>query len=101
LVFADPPSLDNPELTFNLPLREPSDEGSYRVEQVVWRWPGGETQYRNASVIGRSEEQRITEVKIEGDNTPVFDRADRYRFRICRPTKTLCRYRSHLVPCLT
>ena len=61
----------------------------------------GQTQYRNAGVIGGHEEQRIPKIEIEGDNASLLGRADRYQFRICRPTKTLCRYRSHLVPRLT
>jgi len=98
LIFTDSPPLDNPELAFNLPLRESSDEGPYRIEKVICRWPGGETQYRNASIIGGSEEQRIPEIEIEGDNASVLGRADRYQFCICCSTETLLWHSSHLVP---
>jgi hypothetical protein len=79
-------------------LREPSDEGPYRVEQAVWRWPSGKTQYCNASVIGRSEEQRIPEIEIEGDNASILGRASRYQFCIRCSTEMLLRYGSYLVP---
>jgi hypothetical protein len=98
LVFADASPLDNPELAFNLPLRESSDEGPYRIEQIVWRWLGGQMQYCNTSIIGGPEEQRIPEIEIEGDKAPILGRADCYQFRICRTTETLLRYGSHLVP---
>jgi hypothetical protein len=97
LVFAEPSPLDNPELTFNLSLRQPSDKCPYRVEQVVWRWPGRKTQYRNASVIGGSEEQWVPEVEIEGDNAPVLGRAGHDQFRICRTTEALLWHSSHFM----
>jgi hypothetical protein len=98
LVFADPSPLDNPELAFDLPLHEPSDKCPYRIKKVIWRWLGGQTQHCNTSIIGGPEEQRIPKIEIESDNAPVLGRADRYQFRICRPTKTLFWYSSHLVP---
>src|SRR2546428_5508622 len=100
LVFADPSPLDNPELAFNLPLREPSDKRSYRIKKVIRRWLGGQTQHCNTSIIGGPEEQRIPKIEIESDNAPVLGRADRYQFRICRTTETLLWYSSHFMPCL-
>src|SRR2546428_85355 len=101
LVFADPSPLDNPELAFNLPLREPRDKRPYRIKKVIRRWLGGQTQHCNTSIIGGPEEQRIPKIEVESDNAPVLGRADRYQFRLCCPTKKLCRYRSPLVPRLT
>jgi hypothetical protein len=98
LVFADPSPLDNPKPAFDLPLRESNDKSPYRIEQVVWRWLGGQTEYRNASVIGGPEEQRIPKIEIEGDNASILGRAGRYQFRICGSTETLLWHSSHLVP---
>jgi hypothetical protein len=100
LVFADAASLHNPELSFNLPLREASDKGPYCIEKVIWRWLRGETQYRNTSVMRGSEEQWIPEIEIKSDEAPLLGRAGGYQLRICHTAETLLPDSSHVVPSL-
>src|SRR5215510_5263207 len=98
LVCADPSPLDNPELAFNLPLREPSDKRPYRIKEVIRRRLGGQTQHCNTSIIGGPEGQRIPKIEIESDNAPVLGRADLYQLRICRAAEMLLQYGSDRVP---